>query len=273
MVWYTLRNMTFFEKLDAAIKKNNSLLCVGLDPELERIPANISLYPNPQFEFNKIIIDQTAEYVCAYKPNPAFYESRGIDGITDLKMTCDYLTQNYPEIPVIIDAKRGDIGNTNKGYAKFVFEYLQGDAITIMPYMGLESLEVFYNYKDKGIILGVHSSNPGAKEFQELKVDGQLLYQKVAEELIRTHGENPNSMMFFGATYPEELIAIRKLVGEMTMLVPGVGAQGGSVETFVKAGKNSQGKGLIINSSRGIILANSPRAEAQKLRNEINSFR
>lgn len=265
--------MTFFEKLDNAVTQNNSLLCVGLDPEFEKLPANIQLNPNPQFEFNKYIIDSTHDLVCAYKPNPAFYESRGIDGITELKMTCDYLSENYPNIPIIIDAKRGDIGNTNKGYAKFVFEFLQGDAITVMPYMGIESLEVFYSYKNKGIILGVHSSNPGAKEFQELTVDDKMLYQKVAEELVKAHGENLNSMMFFGATYPEELVSIRKIVGDMTMLVPGVGAQGGDVKSFVNAGKNSKGRGLLINSSRGIIFANDPRQEAIKLKDQINQYR
>lgn len=246
---------------------------MGLDPEFERIPAGIRLNPNPQFEFNKYIIDATHDLVCAYKPNPAFYESRGIDGISDLKMTCDYISKNYPKIPIIIDAKRGDIGNTNKGYAKFVFEYLCADAITVMPYMGIESLKVFFDYSDKGIILGCHSSNPGAREFQELTINDKPLYHIVADELMKAHGNNQNAMIFMGATYPEELTNIRKIIGDMTMLVPGVGAQGGDVKTFVTAGKNSKGRGLLINSSRGIIFANSPMDEAEKLRDEINSYR
>lgn len=265
--------MTFQEKLDSIISKNNSLLCVGLDPEFEKLPEEFKSKKNPQFEFNKFIIEQTHSLVCVYKPNPAFYEARGLDGITDLKMTCDYLIENYPEIPIIIDGKRGDIGNTNKGYAKFVFEFLRADATTVMPYMGIESLEVFYSYHDKGIILGVHSSNPGAKEFQELEINEKPLYHIVAEELIKAHGKNPNAMMFVGATYPQELINIRKIVGDMTILVPGVGAQGGDVKTFVTAGKNSRGSGLMINSSRGIIFAEKPSDAAQKLRDEINSFR
>ncbi len=272
--------MNFQTKLNKSIEKNNSLLCVGLDSEFEKIPEEIKKKKNPQFEFNKSIIENTFDLVCVYKPNPAFYEARGVNGITELKMTCDYLKEVYPEIPIIIDAKRGDIGNTNKGYAKFVFEYLGADAITVMPYMGIESLATFYRYEDKGVILGVHSSNPGAKEFQELKIDGRPLYHIVAEELVKQHGDNPNAMIFMGATYPEEIASVRKIIKDMTMLVPGVGAQGGDVKTFVEAGKNSKGRGLMINSSRKIIFASSgndfaevARQEAEKLRSEINSYR
>jgi orotidine-5'-phosphate decarboxylase len=262
--------MSFQKKLDAIIDKNNSLVCVGLDSDFEKLPKEFKSRRNPQFEFNKFIIKQTHDLVCVYKPNPAFYEARGIEGIKDLKLTCEYLQKNHPEIPIIIDAKRGDIGNTNKGYAKFVFEYLGADAITVMPYMGIESLDIFYKYESKGVILGVHSSNPGAREFQELKIKEKPLYHIVAAELVKRRGNNPNAMMFVGATYPKELVDIRKIIGEMTILVPGVGAQGGSVKTFVTAGKNSKGRGLMINSSRGIIFADNPRAEAEKLRDEIN---
>lgn len=265
--------MKFYEKLDAIVAKNNSLLCVGLDSDFEKLPEETKQSKNPQFEFNKKIIDQTHDLVCVYKPNPAFYEARGVEGLEELKMTCDYILEKYSEIPIIIDAKRGDIGNTNKGYAEFVFDYLKADAITVMPYMGIESLESIFAYTDRGIILGVHSSNPGAKEFQELEVHGKPLYHIVAEELVKRHGDNPNTMIFMGATYPEEIASIRKIIGDMTMLVPGVGAQGGSVKTFVTAGKNSKGAGLMINSSRGIIFAPSPREAAQKLRDEINSYR
>lgn len=241
-------------------------VCVGLDSEFSNLPAHIKGEKNPQFVFNKAIIDATHDLVCVYKPNSAFYEARGIEGIKDLKMTCDYVKETYPKIPVIIDAKRGDIGNTNTGYAKFVFEYLGADAITVMPYMGIESLEVFYSYKNKGIILGCHSSNPGGKEFQELLVDGKPVYHIVAEKLIRAHGDNPNTMIFMGATYPEELVGIRKIVGDMTLLVPGVGVQGGDVKMFVSAGINSKKSGLIINSSRGVILASSSSDFARKAR-------
>lgn len=272
--------MSFHQKLTDIIKKNNSLVCVGLDPDFEKLPLFIKGKENPQFEFNKAIIDATHDLVCCYKPNPAFYEALGDRGVRELKMTCDYIRETYPEIPVIVDAKRGDIGNTNNGYAQYAFDYLQADAMTVMPYMGIESLSAYFERKGKGIIVGCHSSNPGAKEFQELVIDDKPLYEIVAAEIVKQHGNNPNCMMFMGATYPEQLTGIRKIVGDMTLLVPGVGAQGGSVEEFVKAGKNSQNAGLIINASRSIIFASTAedfagraREEAVKLRDEINKYR
>jgi len=272
--------MSFQEKLDNIIAKNNSLVCIGLDSDINKLPEHFRHNEHPQFEFNKAIVDVTKELVCCYKPNPAFYESRGAKGIKELKMTIDYIKGIYPDVLVIIDAKRGDIGNTNEGYAKYVFDYLNGDAITVMPYMGIESLASYFKREGKGIIVGCHSSNPGAKEFQELQIDGKPLYQHVAEELMKQQGDNKNVMMFMGATYPEQLTDMRKIVGDMTFLVPGVGSQGGDVESFVKAGKNSKNAGLIINSSRSILFASSgddfaekAREEAEKLRNQINSYR
>lgn len=272
--------MNFQTKLDTLIQKNNSLVCVGLDSDIEKLPESVNTKENPQFEFNKAIIDATHDLVCAYKPNPAFYEARGERGVRELKMTCDYINQTYPEVPIIIDAKRGDIGNTNEGYAKYVFNYFGADAITVMPYMGIESLSAYFNYTDKGIIVGCHSSNPGAEEFQELIINGKPLYELVAEEIVKQHGDNPNTMIFMGATFPERLTQIRTIVGDMTFLVPGVGAQGASVETVVKAGLNSQKAGMIINSSRGIIFASGgddfaekARGETEKLRNDINQYR
>lgn len=287
--------MNFQDKLSNIVKKNNSLVCVGLDSDLNKLPGSFKEKEYPQFEFNKAIIDETCDLVCSYKPNPAFYEARGDKGIKELKLTCDYIQNTYPEIPVIVDAKRGDIGNTNEGYAQYVFDYLHADAITVMPYMGIESLSCFFQRKEKGIIVGCHSSNPGAKEFQEkLVIPSQNvipdsirdpnkpkpLYEIVAEELTKQHGDNPNTMMFMGATYPEQLTEIRKIVGDMTFLVPGVGSQGGDVESFVKAGLNSQNAGLIINASRSIIFASigddfaeKAREETVKLRNEINKYR
>lgn len=281
--------MTFQQKLDAIVEKNNSLLCVGLDPDFEKLPQSIKSLEYPQFEFNKTLIDATHDLVCAYKPNPAFYEARGDGGVRELKMTCDYIRETYPDIPIIVDAKRGDIGNTNNGYVQYAFDYLQADAMTVMPYLGIESLAPYFARTGKGIIVGCHSSNPGAKEFQERlilpePVEGEQspkpLYELVAEELTKQHGNNPNCMMFMGATYPEQLTSIRKIVGDMTFLVPGVGAQGASVESFVKAGKNSQNAGLIINASRSIIFASGgtdfaqrARAEAKKLKEEVNKYR
>ena len=197
--------MSFHDKYEYVVGKNNSLVCVGLDSDITKLPDIFKQNENPQFEFNKAIIDATNELVSCYKPNPAFYESRGAKGIKELKMTIDYIKGIYADIPVIVDAKRGDIGNTNEGYAQYVFDYLNADAVTVMPYMGIESLEAYFKREGKGIIIGCHSSNPGAKEFQELTIEGKPLYQIVAEEIMKQHGDNPNTMMFMGATYPKAI--------------------------------------------------------------------
>ena len=245
--------MNFQEKLDAIVKKNNSLLCVGLD--------------QGEFEFNQKIIDQTHDLVCAYKPNFAFYEAQGIDGWQDLKKTIDYLKTKHSEIPVIADAKRGDIGNTNQAYAKAIFDDLKFDAVTVNPYVGREGLQPFLDQKDKGIIILCKTSNPGSGEFQD------LVWQKVAENVVRDWNKNHNCLLVVGATYPEELAQVRKIVGDMTLLVPGIGAQGGEVEATVKAGLNSKKAGIIINSSRGIIFADNPGLAAKTLRDTINQNR
>jgi len=272
--------MTFQQKLNNIVQKNNSLLCIGLDSNLDKLPPTIKNQQNPLFEFNKKIIDTTHDLVCAYKPNSAFYEAEGDRGVLQLKMTCDYIKQNYPEIPIILDAKRGDIGNTNFGYAKFAFDYLQADALTVMPYMGIESLTPYFKRDGKGIIIGCHSSNPGAKEFQELLIDGKPLYQIVAQEIMKQYCTNPDCMIFMGATFPDQIGEIRKIVGDMTILVPGVGAQEGMLEKTLKIGLNSKKAGLIINSSRGIIYASTgedfaqiAKEAAQNLKKQINNFR
>lgn len=261
--------MTFQKKLDSIIQKNNSLLCVGLDSALEKLPAQFSKKDYPQFAFNKWVIEETHDLVCAYKPNSAFYEARGADGVRELEMTCHYLKKHYPEIPIILDAKRGDIGNTNKGYIKFVFEYLKADAITLHPYLGREAIQPFLDQKERGAIILCRTSNPGAGEFQDISG----LYKKVATAVVKDWNKNKNCLLVVGATYPKELAQIRKIAGDMTFLIPGIGSQGGDVEKTVKAGLNAQGKGMIINSSRGIIFAENPRIEAEKLRDEINKFR
>ena len=248
--------MTFQEKLDKIVKKNKSLVCVGLDQNL--------------FSFNRTIIEATHDLVCSYKLNTAFYEAIGHEGINALKDTCDYLVEKYPEIPIIIDAKRADIGNTNKGYVQFVFTYLGADAITVHPYLGEEAIRPFLDCKDKGVIVLCRTSNSGAGEFQDLKVSGKSLYKIVAENVSNKWNINKNCMLVVGATYPAELKEVRKIVGDMTLLVPGIGAQGGDLEATLKAGLNSKKQGLIINSSRGIIFAKNPRDEAMKLRNSIN---
>lgn len=271
---------TFQKKLDAIVKKNNSLVCVGLDSDINTIPAYIRNGPHPQSTFNKAIIGATHNLVCAYKLNTAFYEQRGHHGIEALKMTCDYIHENYPEIIIIIDAKRADIGNTNKGYVRFIFDYLEGDAVTLHPYLGREALSPFLERKDKGCIILCRTSNPGAGEFQDLEIVGQPLYKIVAEKIVKEWNKNNNCLMVVGATYPKELAEVRTIAGDMTFLVPGIGAQGGDVEKTVKAGLNSKKAGMIINSSRGIIFASSgkdfaqkARLKAQKLKDSINQYR
>jgi orotidine-5'-phosphate decarboxylase len=272
--------MNFQKKLNKIIDKNNSLVCIGLDSDFDKLPHHIKEQEHPQFIFNKAIIDATHEFVCCYKPNSAFYEAQGASGIAQLKMTCDYITATFPEITIILDAKRGDIDSTNEAYAKYAFDYLRVDAITVMPYMGIASLSSFFQREGKGIIIGCHSSNPGAKEFQELVVQNKPLYYLVAEKIMSQYGNNPNCMIFMGATYPEELQKIRDIVGDMTLLVPGVGAQDGEVEKAVKKGLNSQNRGMLVNSSRGIIFASNntdfaekARLKTMRLRDDINTCR
>ncbi len=272
--------MNFIEKLDLAILKSNSLLCVGLDSAFEKLPAHIKAKENAIFEFNKAIIDATADVVCAYKPNSAFYEALGAKGIEQLKMTLDYINEKYPHLVTILDAKRADIGSTNDGYVKFAFEYLKADAVTLHPYLGSEALKPFLDRKDKGAIILCRTSNPGAGEFQDLSAGGEPLYRAVARKVAREWNKNGNCMLVVGATYPDEMKEIRAIVGDMHLLVPGVGAQGGDVEKTVKAGINSKRAGMVINSSRGIIFAGNgtdfaekARAEAIKTRDEINKYR
>lgn len=198
--------MFFIEKLKKAIKKNQSILTVGLDSDINKIPSNRS-----QFEFNKFIIDQTFNLVCSYKLNTAFYEAIGYKGIKALKETCDYLKAQYPEIPIIIDAKRGDIGNTNFGYVEFVFDYLAADAVTVNPFLGEKALLPFLEKKDKGIIILCKTSNPGASEFQDLEIKVKnpklktknklKLYQYIAYQVAKTWNKNKNCLLVVGATY------------------------------------------------------------------------
>lgn len=273
--------MNFQNMLETSVAQNNSLVCVGLDSEVTKLPAKFRKAKEPQFEFNKAIIDATADLVCAYKPNSAFYEAEGAVGIEQLRKTVEYIHDKYPNIPVILDAKRADIGNTNQGYTQFIFEYLGIDAVTVHPYLGQEAIQPFLDYKDKGIIVLCRTSNDGAGEFQDLESDGQKLYQKVAHAVRDRWNKNNNCLLVVGATYPEEMKEIRAMMGDnTTFLVPGVGAQGGDVEKMVRAGVNAYGDCIIVNSARGIIFAsdgddfaNAARAETEKLRDEINKYR
>lgn len=277
--------MNFKDKLKAITQKNKSLLCIGLDSDISKIPISIRNGEHPQSTFNKAIIEATHDLICAFKPNTAFYESRGKAGIEALKMTCDYLREAYPDIIIIIDAKRADIGNTNKGYVQFAFDYLGADAITVHPYLGKEALKPFLDRIDKGIFILCRTSNPGAGEFQDITTldSGNQhikLYQYVAEKVAKEWNENGNCGLVVGATYPAELEIVRRIVGNMPLLIPGIGLQGGDLGETVKAGVDAEGRNAIINSSRAIIFASSgidfaqkAREEAIKLRNLINSFR
>lgn len=272
--------MNIIDKYNKRAKKINSLLCVGLDTDFAKIPKRFLKKKFPQFEFNKWIIEETHEYAAAYKPNSAFYEARGDKGIRELKMTMDYLIKKYPDIFTILDAKRGDIGNTNNGYVQFIFDWLGFDAFTVSPYLGQEAVQIILNRKDKGVILLCKTSNPGSKDFQNLIVKGprhrgasKPLWQITAEKVSNEWNKNKNCMLVVGATYPKEMKKIRSIVGDMTFLAPGMGAQGGELKEMLKAGLNSKGLGLIINSSRGIIFSKNPRIEAQKLRDEIRKYK
>ncbi|MCI0542382.1 orotidine-5'-phosphate decarboxylase [bacterium] len=264
--------MKIIEKYNARARKANSLLCVGLDADFEKIPEKFKKLSHPQFEFNKYIIGETYEYAAAYKLNSAFYEARGNQGIRELKMTMEYLQEKHPGIFTIIDAKRADIGNTNNGYVSSIFDWLGFDAMTLHPYLGGEALQPFLDRSDKGCIILCRTSNPGAGELQDLEIDGKPLWYRVAEKVKNEWNRNNNCILVVGATYPEEMKMIRMLVGDMTFLVPGVGAQGGSVKSVMMNGKNSEKLGLIINSSRGIIFSDNPAEEARKLRDEMRGF-
>lgn len=259
--------MIFQGKLDQIIQKNNSLVCVGLDPDPQKTPASTI------FEFNKNVVDLTSSYVAAYKPNIAFYEAQGLEGLSALKQTIEYLQDVHPGIPIILDAKRSDIGHTSTAYAKAVFGWWEADAITINAYCGLDSIEPFLAYEDKGIFVLCRTSNQGAGDFQDLEIDGAALYKQVAKKVVQWSGKYKNLAMVVGATWPQQMKEVREIAPEMTFLVPGIGAQGGDLEGTLENGLRAEGKGLIISSSRGIIYDQDPKAAAQKLRDEINKYR
>lgn len=265
--------MNFKQKLENIIKKNNSLLCVGLDPDLEKIPSHLLKTKNPIFEFNKTVIDATTDLVCCYKPQIAFYASNGLQGIKALIQTIAYIHLRYPKIPVILDAKRGDIGSTAEQYAKEVFDVYRADAVTVNSYLGLDSLKPFLERKNKGIIILTRTSNPGASDFQDLNLNGMPLYVAVAKKIVAWNKVYKNCLMVVGATWPKQLQKVRKIAPEMFFLIPGIGAQGGDLKKTLSYGLDSKKSGLIINSSRGIIFSDNPRKEARKLRDEINSYR
>ena len=264
--------MNFIDKLKNATQKNKSLLCVGLDPDPDLIPEKMGV-----FEFNKAIIDATSDLVCAYKPNLAFYEALGFDGLDALNRTVEYIPD---DIPVIGDAKRGDIGNTAKAYTKALFVNFNFDAATVNPYLGFDSIEPFIQYEDKGVFILCRTSNTGAVDFQSLHCetgnDSLPLFELVAlkAKAWNIHG---NIGLVAGATYPEELKSIRQNHPDMPLLIPGIGTQGGDLATIVRYGVDARGERTIINSSRQIIYASrgkdfarAARRVSSELRKQIN---
>jgi len=266
--------MNFLDKLARAIEKNRSLLCVGLDPDPTLIPEGVGI-----FEFNKAIIDVTADLVCAYKPNIAFYEALGSEGLDDLKSTRDYIPD---DIPVIIDAKRNDIGNTARAYARSLFDYYNFDAATVNPYLGLDSLEPFIEYQERGLFVLCRTSNAGATDFQSLSFrtgDGDMALFEIVAAKVNEWNKRGNLGLVVGATYPEELKLLRRRYPEMPFLIPGVGTQGGDVSRVVELGVDAAHRRTIINSSRQIIYASrgedfarAAGQAARELRDKINEY-
>jgi orotidine-5'-phosphate decarboxylase len=246
--------MNYSELFEKIVNKR-SFLCVGLDSEIEKIPSYLNKAKDPVFEFNKQIIDATHKYTVAYKPNVAFYECYGAKGWKSLEATVKYIKDNYPDLFVIADAKRGDIGNTSKMYAKAFLENIPFDAITVAPYMGEDSVTPFLSYNDKWVVLLALTSNKGADDFQYHNEDGIKLFERVLA-VSQKWGTVNNMMYVVGATRAEMLKEIRKIVPDHFLLVPGVGAQGGSLEEVARYGMNSK-CGLLVNSSRGIIFADN----------------
>ncbi len=264
------------EKYNKRARKINSLLCVGLDADYNKLSDKYKSLKGSeaQFQFNKYIIDATYQFASSFKPNVAFYEARGTEGMEALKKTMDYIHENYPDIFTILDAKRADIGNTNNGYVASIFDWLGFDAMTINPYLGSEALKPFLERKDKISIILAKTSNEGAGELQDCVLENkEVFWQYLAKKISKEWNKNNNLMIVMGGTNPEDIAKAREITGDMTFLVPGIGAQGGEVKNIIAKGKNSEGLGLIINSSRGIIFSEDPAEEAKKLRDEINHYR
>ena len=270
--------MTFIESLSAAWAKNNSLLCVGLDPDPAKFPAHLKGKPDAIFEFCKSIADATADLACCFKPQIAYFAAnRAEDQLQDL---IAHIHAKHPGIPVILDAKRGDIGSTAEQYAVEAFERYQADALTVNPYMGKDSVDPYLAYADKGVILLCRTSNPGGSDLQFLDVGGKKLYEHVAELVATKWNTTGQCALVVGATFPGEIARVREIVGDLPLLVPGIGAQGGDVEATLNAGKTTEGTGLMINSSRAILYAGkdenyaaAARKAAIETRDLINRYR
>jgi orotidine-5'-phosphate decarboxylase len=278
--------MSFIESLNAAWVKNNSLLCVGLDPDPAKFPAHLKGRPEAIFEFCARIADATADLVCCFKPQIAYFAAQRAEN--QLEALIAHIHATHPGIPVILDAKRGDIGSTAEQYAVEIFERYQADAITVNPYMGRDSVEPYLAYPDKGVILLCRTSNPGGSDLQFLNVgtaeQPEKLYERVARLVAREWNANGQCALVVGATFPGEIARVREIVGDLPLLVPGIGAQGGDVQATVQAGRTASGCGLMINSSRAILyagiaddtesgFADAARRVALETRDTINRYR
>ena len=278
--------MTFIESLNAAWTANNSLLCVGLDPDPAKFPAQFKGQPDAIFDFCTSIVDATADLVCSFKPQIAYFAAQRAED--QLEALIAHIHAKHPGIPVILDAKRGDIGSTAEQYAVEVFERYRADAITVNPYMGRDSVDPYLAYPDKGVILLCRTSNPGGSDLQFLDVgeagQPEKLYERVARLVASEWNSTGQCALVVGATFPGEIARVREIVGDMPLLVPGIGAQGGDVEATVRAGRTSQantpGRGLMINSSRAILYASkgedyaeAARRVALETRDTINRYR
>jgi len=270
--------MGFTQTLRTRWNSANSLVCVGLDPEPARFPALLSNDPDAVFNFCRAIVDATAPYVCCFKPQIAHFAALGAEGA--LQRLIAHVHATHAGIPVILDAKRGDIGSTAQHYAAEAFDRFGADAVTANPYLGRDSLQPFLDRTDKGVVILCRTSNPGARDLQDLLVEGRPLYQHVAETIARDWNGNGNCALVVGATWPEQLRQVRAIVGDMPFLVPGVGAQGGDVEAVVTNAKTADGTGLMVSSSRAILYASNgddfaeaAGKAAKALRDEINRHR
>ena len=270
--------MTFLQLLTQVWQRNDSLLCVGLDPEPARFPAALRDDPDAIFAFCRTIVDATADLVCAFKPQIAHFAAHGAEDA--LQRLIAHVHARHPGVPVILDAKRGDIGSTAKNYATEAFDRYGADAVTVNPYLGRDSVQPFLDRADKGVIILCRTSNPGARDLQDLDVGCRKLYQHVAETVARTWNAHGNCALVVGATYPLELADVRSRIGDLPLLVPGVGAQGGDVAAVVHHGRSTNGTGLMISASRAVLYAGSgedfaaaARTAATALRDEINRYR
>ncbi|MYM35654.1 orotidine-5'-phosphate decarboxylase [Duganella sp. FT94W] len=272
--------MTFINKLSAAWTANDSLLCVGLDPDMAKLPAQFHGDPQGIYHFCREIIDATADLACAFKPQIAYFAALSAEG--QLQQICDYARAHYPHIPLILDAKRGDIGATARQYAREAYDRYGADAVTVNPYMGFDSVAPYMEWRERGVIILCRTSNAGGSDLQFLDVGGQPLYQHVARLVSEKWNANGQCALVVGATFPEELAQVRAIVGDMPLLVPGIGAQGGDIAATVTSGRTADGAGMMINSSRAILyaaqrtgedFAAAARRVAEETRDAINQHR